>query len=56
MEAAEIDTNLVDLSGASLEQLQRHFAELRGPVEDLLRQVERPRYNIGSSNPPGRAD
>jgi hypothetical protein len=52
----DVDTNLVDLSNASLDDLRNGFEQLRGPVDVLLAQVARPRLNLGNHGPPGRAD
>lgn len=52
----EIETTLVDLSDASLDQVLHDLEIMRVAVEALLGQVERPRFNIGGSMPPGRAD
>ncbi|GAA0904167.1 hypothetical protein [Virgisporangium aurantiacum] len=56
MVGMEIDTTLVDLRDVSLDQVRRDFDVLQPAVEVLLQQVERPRFNIGSTSPPGRAD
>lgn len=54
----ELLTELIDLGGWSLEDLRsssRHN-ELEAMLQRILGQVERPRANLGSSGPPGRAD
>ncbi|GAA1033863.1 hypothetical protein GCM10009557_36900 [Virgisporangium ochraceum] len=56
MDGPEVETTLVDLSSASLDEVHRDFASLQGAVDLLLSQIERPRYNIGNTGPPGRAD
>lgn len=53
----ELVTELVDLSGVPLSRLRAvGTGELTAQVQRVLRQVERPRANLGSSGPPGRAD
>lgn len=56
MDGPEVETTLVDLSDASLDQVWHQYDAMQGPVKLLLSQVERPRYNIGNTGPPGRAD
>jgi hypothetical protein len=56
MDGPEVETSLVDLSEISLGHVLHNFDALQGAVELLLNQLERPRYNIGSTGPPGRAD
>jgi hypothetical protein len=51
----EIETELVDLRNVPLGQARQAHRALAVPLEELLRQVERPRINQGT-NPPGRAD
>ncbi|MFI5894686.1 hypothetical protein ACIA5D_31755 [Actinoplanes sp. NPDC051513] len=47
----------VSLSGHSLSDVRSDQSrELAQAVRLLLRQVERPRVNLGGSGPPGRAD
>lgn len=51
------ETGLADLSDLTVEQVQglgkRRLADL---VATVLRQVDRPRVNLGGTGPPGRAD
>lgn len=56
MDGPEVETALVDLSDASLDQVSRDFDAMQGAVEQLLNQLDRPRFNIGNTGPPGRAD
>jgi hypothetical protein len=58
VDGPEVETTLIDLSDASLDQVwhQYEYDAMQGPVKLLLSQVERPRYNIGNTGPPGRAD
>ena len=52
-----IESELVDLSNCRLRDLRvRHDDDLMAAVEQALSQVARPRTNLGSSGPPGRAD
>lgn len=52
----EIRTSLVDLTNASIEDLRHCDGGLIEPsLRRLLRQIERPRVNLGSG-PPGRVD
>jgi hypothetical protein len=51
----DIETNVVDLRRVPLGQLRRNRDAFERPTEDALKQVERPRINLGSG-PPGRAD
>lgn len=55
--ATDVQTELISLEGYSLGDLRtdrsRNLAEA---VEVVLRQVARPRANLGGSGPPGRAD
>ncbi|GIJ48489.1 hypothetical protein Val02_53750 [Virgisporangium aliadipatigenens] len=53
--SSEWDTEMVDLSQLTLDQLVLRHDELDWLVQGLLKQVERPRYNLGTG-PPGRAD
>jgi hypothetical protein len=53
---SDIETDLVDLRDMTLEQIRSKDVETQKAVEELLRQVERPRINLGVSGPPGRAD
>lgn len=50
-----LETDLVAFDGLSLDHVRRHLDRLQEPVDRLLKQVIRPRYNLGSG-PPGRAD
>jgi hypothetical protein len=54
MDGPEVETTLVDLRAASLQQVRQHVRP--NDVELLLSQIERPRVNIGNTGPPGRAD
>ncbi len=56
MGRSTIATDLVDVGGVSLDQIVENLAALKDPVDRLIQQVERSRFNIGSSSPPGRAD
>jgi hypothetical protein len=52
-----LETEMVDLLDVSLGELRRLPAEELAEVTELtLNQVQRPRYNLGSSGPPGRSD
>lgn len=55
MNGVEIETELVDLREVALSRLRRDREVFEKPTEDALKQVERPRINLGSG-PPGRAD
>jgi hypothetical protein len=51
------ETELVSLDGYSLGDLRKDSSrELAEAVRNVLRQVERPRTNLGGAGPPGRAD
>ena len=53
----DLITELPDLNDCSLSELRmRRDAIVTEAVELVLSQVERPRINLGSSGPPGRAD
>jgi hypothetical protein len=53
----EVTTEMPDLLGYSLSDLRAHQGQaLADAVQLVLRQVERPRFNLGGSAPPGRAD
>jgi hypothetical protein len=53
----DLTTELLDLSNCSLSELRtRRGKDISDAVQLVLRQVERPRANLGSSGPPGRAD
>lgn len=56
MDEPKVRTALVDLREASLGDMGRNFDQLQADAEVLLGQVDRPRHNIGSTGPPGRAD
>jgi len=53
----ELLTELLDVSELSLDDLfaLRHD-DLTNAVETVLREVVRPRANLGGTGPPGRAD
>ena len=52
-----VETELVDLSKVSLGGLRASDPKLLSrSVSRLLRQVARPRLNLGGSGPPGRVD
>lgn len=52
-----IEPDLVSLAGYTLSELRTDRSpELLEAVQQVLRQVERPRANLGGSGPPGRAD
>jgi hypothetical protein len=54
---SDLTTDLLDFSNCSLSDLRkRQGKDISEAVELVLRQVERPRANLGSSGPPGRAD
>jgi len=54
---AATESRLVSLEGCSLSDLRcDQSPELAEAVRLVLRQVERPRTNLGGSGPPGRAD
>jgi hypothetical protein len=53
----DVETELVDLSEVSLGGLRASDPELLNrSVSRLLRQIARPRLNLGTSGPPGRVD
>ncbi len=53
----ELTTEMINLSDCSLHDLRSYRDDdLTAMVETVLRQVERPRSNLGGSGPPGRAD
>lgn len=55
--AASIETELVSLTGYSLGDLRTDRSRaLAEATQIVLRQVERPRANLGGGSPPGRAD
>ena len=49
-----IDTMIPDLTEVSLDQID--LAQLDEDLQRLLADVERPRFNLGGSGPPGRVD
>ena len=51
----DVESCLADLREVSFDQLRAHVKTLEPYREAVLRQVERPRVNLGSG-PPGRAD
>ncbi len=51
----EVETQLADVGDRSLDEVADD-RRLDGYREVLLAQVERPRFNIGNTGPPGRAD
>jgi hypothetical protein len=51
----EVTTEMPDLIRYSLSDLRARQG-LADAVQLVLRQVERPRFNLGGSAPPGRAD
>jgi hypothetical protein len=51
----DIETNVIDLRDVPLGQLRTNRVPFEQATEDALKQVERPRINLGSG-PPGRAD
>jgi hypothetical protein len=55
--SGELLTEVIDLSEYSLRELRKHQSdELRLMIQRVIRQVERPRANLGGTGPPGRAD
>ena len=55
--ASFIEADLVSLAGYTLGDLRLDQSrELREAVRSVLRQVDRPRANLGGTGPPGRAD
>ena len=48
-------TKLPNLRGMRLSDV-RTDEDLQPHIDDVLAQVEAPRYNLGGSAPPGRAD
>jgi hypothetical protein len=54
---ATVETELVSLAGYSLSDLRTDRSDaLAEAIQIVLRQVERPRVNLGAAGPPGRAD
>ena len=52
-----IESELLDVSGFSLRELLNvQDTELTLNIQRILRQVERPRANLGGTGAPGRAD
>lgn len=52
-----VETELIDLTDVSLAWLHDCDAEILAPsIARLMDQVERPRANLGGTNPPGRVD
>ena len=52
-----LETALPDLTGVSLDELAgMDDDDITAAVQQVLRQVEKPRTNLGSSGPPGRTD
>jgi hypothetical protein len=49
-----VDTELPDLTDVRLVALRR--LDLGRECEHVVREVQRPRVNLGGSSPPGRAD
>jgi hypothetical protein len=55
--AADIETDLVDLSDVSFPNLRDYGDVLLQPsVDRVRRQIEGPRTNLGGNGPPGRTD
>ena len=55
--ATDAQTEMISLDGYSLGDLRTDRSrELAEAVQVVLRQVARPRANLGGSGPPGRAD
>lgn len=55
--AGDVISELVDLSDCSLRDIRtQHGRVPSAAVSQALRQVERPRANLGGAGPPGRAD
>ena len=50
-----METQLVDLHEALLSQVRLSREELEPFIKELMDQVDRPRFNLGSG-PPGRVD
>lgn len=52
-----IETQLADLTGLTVEEVRGLRRDRLAPfLESTLRQIERPRVNLGGTSPPGRAD
>jgi hypothetical protein len=55
--AADLQSDLIDLSGYSLKDLRYlHRNHLASALDRLLAQVFRPRGNFGGGDPPDRVD
>lgn len=52
----DVEAALPDLTDVPLERLAEMGEALAPYTEAVLKQVERPRVNLGGSGPPGRAD
>jgi hypothetical protein len=53
----DLESDMIDLTKFSLADLRSWDLDLLAPSLDrLLRQVCRPRGNLGGTDPPGRAD
>jgi hypothetical protein len=53
----DVETELVDLSEVSLRRLRANDPKLLSrSLSRLLRQIARPRLNLGGAGPPGRVD
>jgi hypothetical protein len=53
----DIETDLIDLADCMVDEIRGMPPERLAPyTEKALRQVERPRLNLGGTGPPGRAD
>jgi hypothetical protein len=56
-EGAGLTSELLDLGECSLDGLWvLEFDELTTSVDQILRQIVKPRANLGGGGPPGRAD
>ncbi|HEY3867221.1 MAG TPA: hypothetical protein VGM10_02690 [Actinocrinis sp.] len=52
-----VETELIDLTDVSLAGLRNYDAtDLAPSLARLMHQIERPRANLGGTNPPGRID
>lgn len=56
MQTPVMEAELPDLKGALLTDLPELAAQLKLDVDRVMEQVAKPRVNLGSSGPPGRAD
>lgn len=53
----DIETDLIDLADCTVDEIKDVHPEQLAPyTEQALRQLERPRLNLGGTGPPGRAD